>query len=84
LLRRRVVDVAFYRAPDLLLDITPFALRGVEVAGRSRGGFSALAQVSDGKEGKRAQLQAKDDVAEVYLSLWCRDPRVSVWEKVKP
>jgi hypothetical protein len=87
LLRRRIVDVSYYRAPDLLLDATSGALRGVEVAGRTNKGYAAFAQACDGtagKPGKRAQLQAHEDVVEAYLSLWCSEPKVSVWEKVKP
>lgn len=87
LLRRRVVNVAFYRPPDLLLSTVPGALCGVEVAGRSSNGYSALRQTiegASGKPGKRAQLLARSDVAEAYLSLWCSAPRVSVWEQVKP
>lgn len=87
LLRRRVIDVCFYRPPDLLLDTTPSALRGVEVAGRSNKGYPAFAQAlqgASGKPGKRAQLLCRNDVAEAYISLWCCDPRVAVWEKVKP
>ena len=86
-LRRRIVDVSYYRAPDLLLDGTSGALRGVEVAGRTNKGYPALAQACDGakgKPGKRAQLKAHEDVVEAYLSLWCSEPKVSIWEKVKP
>lgn len=84
LLRRRIIDVSFYRAPDLLLDKTSGALRGVEVAGRTIKGYAAFAQVLDGTSGKRAQIKAKEDVVEAYISLWCSDPKVSVWEQVKP
>jgi hypothetical protein len=87
LLRRRVVNVSYYRPPDLLLDTTPQALRGVEVAGRGTRGWSAFAQTingASGKPGKRAQLLARQDISEAYLSLWCRSPMVSIWEKVKP
>lgn len=87
LLRRRIVEVAYYRAPDLLLDATACALRGVEVAGRTSKGYAALAQVLDGTSGnpgKRAQINARDDVVEAYISLWCSDPKVSIWEQVKP
>lgn len=87
LLRRRIVDVSFYRAPDFLLDATTGALRGVEVAGRTSKGYAALAQTLDGtsgKPGKRAQIKSQQDVVEAYVSLWCSDPRVSVWEQVKP
>lgn len=87
LLRRRIVDVSYYRAPDLLLDATAGALRGVEVAGRTSKGYAAFAQALDGtsgKPGKRAQIKAQADVVEAYISLWCSDPQVSVWEQVKP
>ncbi|WP_437682019.1 hypothetical protein [Sorangium sp. So ce131] len=87
LLRRRVVNVSYYRPPDLLLDTVSGALRGVEVAGRGSKGYAAFAQAADGtpgKLGKRAQLMAREDVVEAYLSLWCREPMVSIWEKVKP
>ncbi|MEO7591886.1 MAG: hypothetical protein ABI134_11805 [Byssovorax sp.] len=87
LLRRRVVDVSYYRAPDLLLDATSGALRGVEVAGRTSKGYAAFTQSLDGtsgKPGKRAQIKAQQDVIEAYISLWCSNPKVSVWEQVKP
>ncbi len=87
ILRRRVVNVEYFRTPDLLLDTTPGALRGVEVAGRSSKGYAALGQTLEGgpgEPGKRAKLKARGDVVEAYISLWCREPRVSVWEKVKP
>ena len=87
LLRRRIVDVSFFRAPDLLLDRTSGALRGVEVAGRTSKGYAAFAQALDGtsgKQGKRPQIKAQEDVIEAYISLWCSDPLVSVWEQVKP
>jgi hypothetical protein len=87
LLQRRVVHIARFRPPDLLLDTTPGALHGVEVAGRTTQGYSAFSQAIEGtknKEGKRAQLRRRADVAEAYLSLWCREPKVSIWEKVKP
>jgi hypothetical protein len=84
LLRRRIIRIRCYRAPDLLLDTKPDALRGVEVAGRTSKGYAAFAQAVDGASGKRAQLQALGEVVEAYLSLWCREPMVSTWEKVKP
>ncbi len=89
-LQWRVVGRVRWLAPDLLLDRTPGALRGVEVAGRSSKGFSVLKQTAEGSSGKnavlgkRAQLMAKQDVVEAYLSLWCCNPRVSIWSKVKP
>ncbi|HSO00628.1 MAG TPA: hypothetical protein VLS89_20190, partial [Candidatus Nanopelagicales bacterium] len=86
-LERRVVGLNIYQAPDLLLDTTPSAVRGVEVAGRSSKGYAAFHQAlegASGKPGKRAQLREREDVIEAYVSLWCCEPMVSVWEKVKP
>lgn len=80
----RVVGMSYFRAPDLLLSTAPGALRGVEVAGRSSKGYAAFAQAIDGPSGKRARLLALTDVVEAYLSLWCPEPKVSVWQKVKP
>lgn len=42
-------------APDILYDATPGALRGVEVAGRSRGGWGALRLVREGKPAVRGR-----------------------------
>ncbi|AKT44170.1 hypothetical protein [Chondromyces crocatus] len=87
LLRRRIEEVAYFRSPDLLLDATPDALKGVEVAGRGSRGYAALEQTlrgAKGKVGKHAQLVQRADVKEAYLSLWCCEPRVAVWQKVKP
>lgn len=84
---RRVVGFRKGSAPDLLLDLTPGAERGVEVAGRSTGGLGALRAVRDGgagQEGKSAQLRALPHVAEVHLSLWCATPPVGLWDRVKP
>jgi hypothetical protein len=83
----RVAHMQMGMAPDILFDLTPGALRGVETAGRSAGGRAALAVVRDGtpaKIGKRAQLLARADLAEVHLSLWCAAPRVSIMERLKP
>jgi hypothetical protein len=74
-------------APDILLDVTDGALRGVEVAGRTSGGFGALRTVLEGnkkEKGKRAQLQERSDVAEAHVSLWCARPSVSILLRVKP
>ena len=74
-------------APDILLGPTDGAVRGVEVAGRSSGGFGALRTVIEGtarEPGKRANLMRSDDVAEAHLSLWCLKPKVSVLLQVKP
>lgn len=84
---RRVVAWNRWSAPDMLFDETPGALRGVEVAGRSQGGWGALQVVCDGNKtspGKRAALRDSADVAEAHLSLWCARPRVSMMVQVKP
>jgi hypothetical protein len=84
---RRVVGMRRGLAPDILLDATPGALRGVEVAGRSDGGSAALRSIRVGSPntlGKARQLAAMPEVAEAYLSLWCSSPRVSALFKVKP
>lgn len=93
LLHKRIVRFTRWCPPDLLFDVTPSHLRGVEVAGRATRGYTAFKQTLDGppgtpktpaKVGKRAQLLAQADVAEAYVSLWCRQPMVSIWEQVKP
>jgi hypothetical protein len=84
---RRVVGYEKGAAPDILFDAAPTARRGVEAAGRSRGGRSALNRIvagSPGDPGKRARLSADPDIAEVHLSLWCNAPRLSMLCKVKP
>ena len=78
---RRVVDMEHLRAPDLLLDATPGACRGVEVAARSSGGWPALRRV---RQEKRALLRAKTDVVEAHLSLWCAWPRAAEFCMVVP
>jgi hypothetical protein len=65
---------------------TPRA-RGVEVAGRATGGNAELRATREGKGGalgKAPQLREMPDVAEAWLSLWCRTPRVSEMYQVKP
>lgn len=90
---RRVVSMQMGVAPDILLDVTPGALRGVETAGRATGGRSALGVVRNGRAasagkpatlGKAATLTARADLAEVHLSLWCASPRISIMEQLKP
>jgi len=90
---RRVVHMQLGVAPDILFDVTPMALRGVESAGRASGGAGELARVRDGsgpragkagKIGKARQLLARVDLAEVHLSLWCASPRISIMEQLKP
>lgn len=70
---RRVTHMERYRAPDLLFDATPGALRGVEVAARTSGGWGAIHSMS---AEKRDALRSRDDIAELHLSLWCKAPRV--------
>lgn len=85
---RRVVSMRKGLPPDLLLDVTPGALRGVEVAGRSQGGLRVLEELrhGDGRDepGKQPLLLARADVVEAWLSLWCVSPYVSLMAKVKP
>jgi hypothetical protein len=84
---RRVVAMPQYTPPDLLLDDTPDALRGVEVAARTSGGSAALRAVREthaGSVGKRQQLLAMKDLVEAHLSLWCASPRVAEMLAVKP
>jgi hypothetical protein len=74
-------------APDIVLDDTDGALRGVEVAGRTRGGFGALRVIAEGtnrRPGKRAELLDRDDIAEAHLSLWSGAPRATILLQVKP
>jgi hypothetical protein len=84
---RRVLHMQLSVAPDILLDVTPGALRGVETAGRSSGGKGALKAVRDGSPGNpgmAAALIGRADLAEVHLSLWCKSPRISIMEQLKP
>jgi hypothetical protein len=90
---RRVRAIRKGLAPDLLFDFAPGALRGVETAGRSTGGRSALLAIRNGapasparakNPGKAAQLAARAEIAEVHLSLWSASPRISIMEQIKP
>lgn len=85
---RRAITFRVGLPPDILLDDTDGAVRGVEAAGRTRGGFGALRIVLEGTKdapgGKRAQLAARTDVAEAHVSLWCIAPSVSLLLQVKP
>jgi hypothetical protein len=85
---RRAITFREGLPPDILLDDTDGALRGVEVAGRSSGGYGALRFVLEGTKdkpgGKRAQLVQRPDIAEAHVSLWCAEPRVSLQLQVKP
>lgn len=77
----RVVDMERCRAPDLLLDNTPGRLRGVEVAARSTGGVGVLTGM---RNDKIALIVPRKDVLELHLSLWCGDPRMGLFARVKP
>jgi hypothetical protein len=90
---RRVKTMRMGYAPDIVLDDTPGALRGVETAGRSTGGRRALLVVRDGNPakggksgaiGKATQLLARTDLAEIHLSLWCASPRIGIMERLRP
>lgn len=84
---RRIKTMRRGLSPDILFDETPGALRGVEVAGRTRGGRGALRSLRVGTKkalGKAARLRAMTEVVEAHLSLWCSSPRVSEMFKVKP
>lgn len=90
---RRVKLMRMGQSPDILFDVTPGALRGVETAGRSTGGRSALRVVRDGeparegkvaKAGKAQKLKGRTDLAEVHLSLWCASPRIGTMEQLRP
>lgn len=80
-------------AMPFTFQVEPSALRGVEVAGRGKGGVSKLREIRDGSPktknrpavlGKAAQLKARVDVKEAYSSLFCASPRVALKERVKP
>jgi hypothetical protein len=74
-------------APDILFDVSPGALRGVETAGRTSGGRAALIAVRNGtrtQKGKAPDLIARTDLAEVHLSLWCVSSRIGIMEQLKP
>jgi hypothetical protein len=81
ILKRRVVALNAWSAPDLLFDDTPGALRGVEVAGRSHRGAAGLRELA---EEKATSLRKMSGIAEAWLSLWCTAPQVSVLLKVRP
>lgn len=90
---RRVISMSMGTAPDMLFDITPGSLRGVETAGRKSGGKSAINIVRNGtpatkkkaaSAGKAATLIARPDLAEIHLSVWCASPRISIMEQLKP
>ncbi|MBX3250222.1 MAG: hypothetical protein KF901_23795 [Myxococcales bacterium] len=77
---RRVISCNLFAAPDLLFDVTPNALRGVECAGRAAGGRRALSQLA---AEKRPTLVANPNLAEVTLSLWSKSARFTLLEQVK-
>jgi hypothetical protein len=78
---QRVVGWQRGLSPDIVLDATPDALRGVEVAARTKGGVRALDRVL-GEKGP--PLMERGDILEVHLSLWCASPRVSLMYGLKP
>jgi hypothetical protein len=77
----RVVDMERWSPPDLILDATPGARRGVEVACRSSGGWSVVRGV---RLEKAPGLVAQNTLAHAHLSVWSGWPRVSEFCKVKP
>lgn len=84
---RRAVAWSKRTRPDLVLDATMGAVRGVEVAGRTSGGLAALRVVLEGSKkerGKRAELRELSDVVEAHVSLWCARPAVAMMVQVKP
>lgn len=82
ILQKRIQKINIQAAPDLLYDVNPISLRGIEVAGRGSGGLSKLMRVRNSPEKYRG-LHDNTTVVEAYLSLWCCRPAVSHWEKVK-
>lgn len=85
---KRAIGFRMGLPPDILLDDTAGAVRGVEVAGRTSGGFSALRIVLEGSKeapgGKRSRLAERSDIVEAHVSLWCIAPPVSLLLQVKP
>jgi hypothetical protein len=77
----RVVHMERRRSPDLLLDLTPGAHRGVEVACRSGGGWAGVRAV---RREKTDALVRKRALTEIHLSVWSGWPRVAEFCKVKP
>lgn len=80
-LRRRAVAFSRWGPPDILFDATPGALRGVEVAGRSGGGLATLRALA---RTKTEDARGRPDVAEAWLSLWCKLPRMSLLLRAHP
>jgi hypothetical protein len=86
-LKEKVLAFERLNHPDLLLDVTPGKIRGVEVAGRTSGGrgrFTAALNGTKEQIGKRKQLQTRVDLIEAYVSFWCLEPSLAHWEKIKP
>ncbi len=78
---QRVADMELGLSPDFVLDMTPGARRGVEVACRAGGGWSRVREV---RKGKTDKLVAKRALAEAHITVWCGWPRVAEFCKVKP
>lgn len=81
-LRQRIRKINIQAAPDLIYDLNPSAIRGIEIAGRATGGLTKLLRVRNSPE-KYPGIFENRTVVEAYLSLWCCRPSVSHWEKVK-
>jgi hypothetical protein len=85
---RRAISFREGLPPDILFDDTDGAVRGVEAAGRTSGGFGALRIVLEGSKknpgGKQAQFAGRSDIAEAHVSLWCSKPHVAMLMQVKP
>jgi hypothetical protein len=77
---RRIRKMTIAGPPDLLFDDDPGALRGVEVAARTRASRSVLASLG---RSKTASLRARTTVAEAWLSLWSSKPRVSLYLRAR-
>lgn len=88
LLHRRIAAIHCFEPPDIVLESTERGtVRGVSVGASNDNGRAALEAIADGagaEPGKRPHLRASPSIAEAYLSLWCREPPVAVWERVKP
>lgn len=81
-LKQRIHHINRFRSPDLIYDPNPQAQKGIEVAGREKGGTTVLLKVRS--HPKKFDAIAKNPrIAEAYLSLWCSKPTVSLWEQVK-
>jgi hypothetical protein len=87
---RRVVEYRRGLAPDLLLDNTPGALRGIEVAARKSGGFSALRTIrmgtparftkpSRGRKRRRKRRAIKGKASQLRAMQDVTEAHLSLW-----